>query len=183
MAVPYFTCDNFEDTLYPLKELAPQLQELAKSVHVTIEMGRFIVAECGYYMTTVMDTKTNKEVHYCIVDGGINHANYFGQLMGMKIPVIEQISKATCAKTQEKIWTICGSLCSTGDILTRKIKFDHLSIGDTLAFCNMGAYSVTEGIYLFLSRKMPRIILYKQGETSLARDFFATDILNTKGEL
>ena len=29
---------------------------------------------------------------------------------------------------------------------------------DKIIFYNIGAYSVTEGIYLFLSRKMPKII-------------------------
>ena len=31
-------------------------------------------------------------------------------------------------------------------------------------FHNIGAYSVTEGIYLFLSRKMPKIYLYSEDE-------------------
>ena len=31
-------------------------------------------------------------------------------------------------------------------------------MGDKIIFYNIGAYSVTEGIYLFLSRKMPKII-------------------------
>ena len=47
-------------------------------------------------------------------------------------------------------------------------------------FENIGAYSVTEGIYLFLSRKMPRIVLYNGiSDIRLARDFVDTSRLNT----
>ena len=31
-----------------------------------------------------------------------------------------------------------------------------------LAFYDIGAYSVTEGIYLFLSRRMPAIVMYSK---------------------
>lgn len=31
-----------------------------------------------------------------------------------------------------------------------------------IAFYNIGAYSVTEGIYLFLSRRMPAIVMYSK---------------------
>ena len=52
--------------------------------------------------------------------------------------------------------------------------------GDLLVFDNIGAYSVTEGIYLFLSRKMPRIVLYNGiSDIRLVRDFVDTSRLNT----
>ena len=52
--------------------------------------------------------------------------------------------------------------------------------GDLLVFENIGAYSVTEGIYLFLSRKMPRIVLYNGiSDIRLARDFVDTSRWNT----
>ena len=49
--------------------------------------------------------------------------------------------------------------------------------GDLLVFDRIGAYSVTEGIYLFLSRQLPVVLTYtlKQG-LSLVRDAFPTDI-------
>lgn len=53
-------------------------------------------------------------------------------------------------------------------------------LGDLLVFENLGAYSVTEGIYLFLSRKMPRIVLYNDiSDICLVRDFVDTDPINT----
>ncbi|SCY69065.1 diaminopimelate decarboxylase [Butyrivibrio sp. INlla14] len=191
---PYFEGDNFEDTLSPMKELAPVLEEVKRWCDLTIEMGRFFASECGYYLTRVMDIKSNKDTNYCILDGGMNHVNYLGQIMGMKVPVIHHIKgeekENAASETGLGIsgrlpqgsndYALCGSLCTTADVLVRKVSFDNLEIDDILAFCNIGAYSVTEGIYLFLSRTMPRILLaMPDGQIQIARDFFESSTINT----
>lgn len=190
LPVPYFNTEDFSDTLAPLKELAPVLQEMAELVHLTVEMGRFYVTECGYYITKVMDQKSNKGTNYAIVDGGMNHLNYLGQMMGMKVPVIKHFSMdESCsyktgvsleeATGEEMNWSLIGSLCTTADVIVRQTSFTNLKLGDILVFGNTGAYSVTEGIYLFLSRTMPRVLLYHgENEIQLARDFMETSAWN-----
>lgn len=177
LSVPIFEADNFEDTLQPIKELSEALKEVTTWAELTIEMGRFYVTEIGYYLTTVMDQKSNDGINYAILDGGMNHLNYFGQIMGMKEPVITHLKEN---KLEEKDWCLCGSLCTTADVIVRKIKMNNLEKEDILAFHNVGAYSVTEGIYIFLSRMMPRIVLYDEKlGTKLVRDFYDSSILNT----
>ena len=199
LSVPYFETENFADTLEPVKEIAPDLQKMAELVELTVEMGRFYVSECGYYLTKIMDVKANKGTNYAIVDGGMNHLNYLGQMMGMKVPVIKHFSAETIASDErqkmsayknetligrlatdkEVDWCLCGSLCTTADVIVRQVAFTNLQIGDVLAFANIGAYSVTEGIHLFLSRTMPRILLYHgEGNIQVARDFMETSKLN-----
>ncbi len=174
LPVPLFEGDDFSDTLQPMKELQETLAEVSEWAELTVEMGRFIAAECGTYITAVADQKSE----YCIMDGGINHVNYVGQMMGMKNPVIRHIKTTDSSESRE--WMLCGSLCTTNDVMVRKIAFDGLSIGDILAFENIGAYSVTEGIYLFLSRTMPKIILrYGKNDDQLVRDTKETSVLNT----
>ena len=179
LPVPIFEADNFDDTLHPMKELAETLKEVTAWAELTIEMGRFYVTEIGYYLTTVMDQKSNEGINYSILDGGMNHLNYFGQIMGMKIPVIKHLKEKNIEKN-EKDWSLCGSLCTTADVIVRQVKMKDLERNDILAFCNVGAYSITEGIYLFLSRMMPRVILYDEEKGSkLVRDFYDSSILNT----
>ncbi|MBQ8279954.1 MAG: alanine racemase [Roseburia sp.] len=178
LPVPYFTVDDFSDTLAPVKEIAADLQEMAEQVELTVEMGRFYVSECGYYLTKVMDQKSNKGTNYAIVDGGMNHLTYLGQMMGMKVPVIKHFPVRETADEAVN-WSLCGSLCTTADVIVRQAPFQNLQLGDVLAFSNIGAYSVTEGIHLFLSRTMPRILLYNgEGAVELARDFMETSSLN-----
>ena len=181
LAVPYFADDDFTDDLVPARELAPYVQELGRDVDVTVEMGRFFSASCGTYLTRVADLKENDGTNYCILDGGINHLTYAGQVMGLKVPVTANLSAmADAMRAQDtRSWTLCGSLCTVNDVLVREVELDSLEMGDVLAFANAGAYSVTEGVHLFLSRTMPRVVLRYDGGCELARDFIETSTLNT----
>lgn len=181
LAVPYFADDDFTDDLAPARELAPYIQELGRDVEVTVEMGRFFSASCGTYLTRVADLKENDGTNYCILDGGINHLTYAGQVMGLKVPVTANLSAlADSMRAQDtRSWTLCGSLCTVNDVLVREVELDLLEMGDVLAFANAGAYSVTEGVHLFLSRTMPRVVLRYDGGCELARDFIETSTLNT----
>ncbi|PWL78221.1 MAG: diaminopimelate decarboxylase [Coriobacteriia bacterium] len=181
LAVPYFADDDFTDDLAPARELAPYIQELGRDVEVTVEMGRFFSASCGTYLTRVADLKENDGTNYCILDGGINHLTYAGQVMGLKVPVTVNLSALADAMRErdERTWTLCGSLCTVNDVLVREVELDSLEMGDVLAFANAGAYSVTEGAHLFLSRTMPRVVLRYDGGCELARDFIETSTLNT----
>lgn len=178
LCVSMFDKDDYSDTLKPLKDIHEELCSISETADLTIEMGRFYATYCGTYISRVMDLKENEGVNYCIIDGGINHINYYGSMMGMNSPVMQHIK--TTSDTEEKEWCICGSLCSTNDVEIRAFDGKGLSINDLLVFNNIGAYSITEGIYLFLSRTMPKIIL-RNGEDDymVARDFMESSILNT----
>ncbi len=181
-AYPYFEGEDDHDTLSPARELAADIQNVAKDRNVTVEMGRFIASSCGYYLTRICDMKKADDHNWCIIDGGINHVNYLGSMMGLKIPGIEHIPETNKdendhEKECESI-TLCGSLCTTADVLVRDLKLMSPEVGDLLVFSNIGAYSVTEGIYLFLGRDMPKIIMYNKGQTRLVRDTVNTWKIN-----
>lgn len=176
---PYFTADNCEDTLSPLRSIIDSLQILAQRTELTIEMGRFFVSECGTYLTTVVDTKQNCGTNYAILDGGIHHVNYYGGNMGMRIPHITHLHKTNKSGNETSNWTLCGSLCTTADVLVKSAPFCELENGDVLAFHNIGAYSVTEGPNLFLSHDLPCIVLLREGNTRLVRDIIHSYSINT----
>lgn len=158
LPVPVFVKDDFERSMLPLEELASSLEETAEWCDLHVEMGRYFVQSCGYYLTKVMDTKTVAEKRYAITDGGIHQITYIGQVMGMKVPVIRSLSTRKDSEIHD--WAICGSLCTTNDDLVRCVSIADPEPGDILVFCNAGAYAVTEGISLFLSRPLPNVILY-----------------------
>jgi diaminopimelate decarboxylase len=101
---------------------------------------------------------------------------YDGQIQGMQIPKILHMEENKSAEPEK--WTLCGSLCTTADILVRKIEMEGLVMDDVLAFHNIGAYSVTEGPALFLSRNMPRIILADDKGARLVRDTIHSSSIN-----
>lgn len=178
LAVDYFSENADALELERLQAVAPRIRKLAEKAELTVEMGRFFAAPCGFYMTKVMDTKTNCGVHYAILDGGLNQLKYDGQIQGMQIPRILHI-KDHEEDVSEK-WTLCGSLCTTADVLARNVELTSLKIGDVLVFTRTGAYSAMEGMSIFLSREMPVIALYDQEKgLKVVREMIYTDIFNT----
>ena len=175
---PYFTHEDASDTLAPLRELAPDLAAMAQRVELTVEMGRFFVSACGTYLTTVVDTKVNRGYAYAIADGGIHHVNYLGGNMGMRLPHIQHIPGPLHRDEAPRDYVLCGSLCTTADVLVRKLPQCVLARGDVLAFENIGAYAVTEGPALFLSRDLPRIVLHNAAGDRLVRDTIHASSIN-----
>ena len=176
--------DYFEDNADELEEerlasISEAIRALAEKAALTVEMGRFFAAPCGYYLTKVIDAKTNYDINYVIVDGGLNQLKYDGQLQGMQIPKIIHL-KNHDGEDGVKAWTLCGSLCTTADILARNASFDSLAIGDVLVFCRTGAYSVTEGMAVFLSREMPVVSVYSEKDgLHIIREMLYSDVFNT----
>lgn len=174
--VPYFVSDRSPDVSESLQQAAAAF---ADTEEVVLEMGRFLAAGCGTYHTRIVDVKQTDGTVYCITDGGIHHLNYYGQTMAMKVPVMLQLRNGREPAGEKTPHTVCGALCTAADVLVRACPLVQARIGDELVFCNTGAYSVTEGIYLFLSRDMPRIYRCAHGALSLMRDKIATHTLNT----
>ncbi len=176
LSVDYFVtdkCDAMNTDFEELKEFAAMIKEMSEKFNVTLEMGRYIAATCGILISRIADMKMNDTTRYAIIDSGINHINYYGQAMAMKKPRCEFIPMeytegfADGAAHEVEVYSqgvqpynICGSLCTVGDVIVKNLELKDAKIGDMIAFYNIGAYSVTEGIYLFLSRRMPAIVLY-----------------------
>ena len=178
LAVDYFSADPDADEAERLAAAAPAIRALGEKYPLTVEMGRFFAAPCGFYFTSVEDVKTNEGVAYAILDGGLHQLKYDGQLQGMQIPPITHMNAQ--GRTGKSIqWTLCGSLCTTADVLARNVPLRDLRIGDTLAFGRVGAYSAFEGMALFLSRDLPQIwLLRPDGELCLIRDRIESDRFN-----
>ena len=176
LSVDYFVtdkCDAMNTDFDELKEFAAMIKEMSEKLNVTLEMGRYIAATCGILISRIADMKMNDTTRYAIIDSGINHINYYGQAMAMKKPRCEFIPMEYTEEFADGVdhdvevysqgvqpYNICGSLCTVGDVIVKNLELKDAKIGDMIAFYNIGAYSVTEGIYLFLSRRMPAIVMY-----------------------
>lgn len=192
LPIHYFGKESGQNDFVLLETFAQLLAKLREKYKITLEMGRYIAATCGIYVSAVADTKTNQGQNYCIIDGGINHVNYYGQTMAMKVPAYAYVkadgtfvsSTAAAEETALEKWTICGSLCTVADVIVKNLPIGSPQPGDLLIFYHIGAYSVTEGIYLFLSRKMPKVTAYsKENGIEVYRDFCFSDRLNSRQEL
>lgn len=199
--VDYFGVGKIEDEAVFLDEFAELLVQLKFTGQIVLELGRSIAASCGTYLTSVVDTKKNAGLRYAIVDGGVHHLVYFGHAMAMKQPPVRLLEPDVsntftevsniCPDAQsvdgtgtlaDGLWNICGSLCTAYDILVKKISIKNLCIGSVFAFDNAGAYCMTEGMLMFLSRDLPKIaVVDDTGTPQLIRSGLRTDSMNTPG--
>ena len=196
LSVDYFVtdkCDAMNTDFDELKEFAVMIKEMSEKFNVTLEMGRYIAATCGILISRIADMKMNDTTRYAIIDSGINHINYYGQAMAMKKPRCEFIpieyTEGFADGVDHEVevysqgvqpYNICGSLCTVGDVIVKNLGLKDAKIGDMIAFYNIGAYSVTEGIYLFLSRRMPAIVMYsKKNGYRIVRNPVDTFLINS----
>ena len=197
LPVFYYQGEEFDEEAF-LDEVRLALDRIKeKGVKLSLEVGRSLVAKAGRYYSAVVDMKCNKNGNFIILDGGINHLVYYGGTLGMRIPHFQVIrvseEKAdglnTFAPDEPVVGTedenglitynLHGSLCTVNDILVKNINSKRLKIGDVFVFENVGAYSSTEGISLFLSRDLPKIALYqKDGSIKVVRDVIKTSEIN-----
>ncbi|HJG37303.1 diaminopimelate decarboxylase family protein [Enorma phocaeensis] len=197
LPVSYFEGDAFDEAAF-IESFSGMLENMAFSGSITLELGRSLTASCGTYLTRVVDTKVNAGQRYAIVDGGIHQLVYYGQSMAMKQPPCHLLDAGTAAGAVTgatsagaaagasapddavESWNICGSLCTVNDILAKQLPLAGLDTGSILAFRFAGAYCMTEGISLFLSRDLPKVVVLKHDdEPVLVRDGLRTDIINT----
>lgn len=176
---PGFPIFYFQDEEFDEEEFLTEFRNIMKTIDykkVSLELGRSIAASSGSYLTKVVDLKENKNGKFALVDGGIHHLVYYGQTMAMRIPYFEILPKKDVT---EDTYNIYGSLCTINDALVKNLKVPCLEINDIFIFKNVGAYSMTEGISLFLSRDLPKVVLVdKQNNIKLVRDTIKTSDIN-----
>lgn len=150
---------------YSEVEYLGELLQEKKQYKYTIELGRYIAASCGMYLTRVVDVKQNRGKGYCMVDGGIHHVTYYGQMPGLRVPTVRLLSQRDEEDGPKGKWAVCGALCTAHDVLLRDYEMRSPDIGDIFVFQNTGAYSVTETGCLFLSRELPAVLFMDKSRT------------------
>ena len=161
LRVCYFQDEEWNEEEF-LSAFSEILNNMAYRTKITLELGRSIAASCGTYLSRVVDAKRNKGQNYAILDGGIHHLVYYGQSMAMRIPSYMLLPARSGAAEN---WNLFGSLCTVNDILVKQLPVADLTVGDLFAFENTGAYCMTEGISLFLSRDLPGVSLLMEDST------------------
>jgi diaminopimelate decarboxylase len=120
---------------------------------VVLEPGRYLVAECGYYATEVVDVKQTLGTWYAVVRGGINHflrpalGDYAGTIR--VVPVDDWPSAYARPGVHNASITVVGELCSPSDVLAQ-VSVDQLRAGDILVFSMAGSYGWELALQAFL---------------------------------
>lgn len=161
--IPYFAKDEPLDLEMIGASLQNTLKNRAKILSDTkfaIELGRWLVGECGVYLTRIVDRKTSRGRTFLITDGGLHHqlaaSGNFGQLLRRNYPVA--IANRFAADADEEA-TVVGCLCTPLDILADEAMLPRAEVGDLVAVFCAGAYGLTASPTAFLSQTPAREIL------------------------
>lgn len=130
------------------------------SASTVIELGRYLVGECGVYVTRVVDRKTSRGRDYLVVDGGMHHqlaaSGNFGQAIRRNYPLV--IGNRLDGEPDEEV-TVVGCLCTPLDLLGDKVHLPSGQIDDLVVIFQQGAYGLTASPTAFLGHPAPAEVL------------------------
>ena len=154
LGIPYFPGEQRLD-LAPigahLTELLDAYPQLAK-LELVIELGRFLVAEAGVYVSKITDIKQSRGQTYLMTNGGLHHhlsnSGNFGQVIRKNYPVA--IGNKMDKPAADIKATAVGPLCTPLDTLADKMGLPEAELGDWLVVFQSGAYGPTASPQDFL---------------------------------
>lgn len=180
--IPYFAGEHplvFAGFKAELSKLLANFEKMSgQKPEYILELGRYLVAEAGHYVTKLINQKHSKGTTYYILDGGMHHnlaaAGYLGQVIRKNYKV-RNLSRNP-GKTVKV--NLAGTLCTPLDTMATNLEVPESEIGDIIVFYNSGAYAFSASPLLFLSHETPPEVLYKDGAYELIRRSFAPTDFN-----
>ncbi|MDX6716230.1 MAG: diaminopimelate decarboxylase [Baekduia sp.] len=153
--IPYFPQDQPLDLGAIGENLAGLLADVVTpnlpDARVVVELGRYVVGECGVYVTRVVDRKESRGKTFLVVDGGLHHqlaaSGNFGQVIRRNYPVA--IGGRGDATETEAV-TVVGCLCTPLDLLADNVELPPADVGDLVVMFQAGAYGLTASPAAFL---------------------------------
>lgn len=125
-----------------------------------IELGRYLVGECGVYVTRVVDRKVSRGKTFLVVDGGMHHqlaaSGNFGQAIRRNYPVAVG---TRVEHTPAEAVTVVGCLCTPLDLLADDVELPTSDIDDLIVIFQAGAYGLTASPTAFLGHPAPAEVL------------------------
>jgi diaminopimelate decarboxylase len=163
MGVPYFPGDTAVDAAAVGAALGEKLAArpavLADS-RFAMELGRWLVAEAGVYLTRIVDRKASHGETFLVTDGGLHHqlaaSGNFGTVIRRNYPIA--VANAFGRDPTETV-SVVGCLCTPLDRLGDQVGLPGADVGDLIAIFQAGAYGASASPAAFLGQGPAREML------------------------
>ncbi|TAJ55474.1 MAG: diaminopimelate decarboxylase [Chitinophagaceae bacterium] len=169
--VPYKEGEAGTDVPLLGQKVTEVMQKLSATYHrqfeAWFEPGKFIVSECGYFITEVNVLKQSGNTVFAGVNSGFNHL-----IRPMFYEAYHRIENISNLDAPKHPYTIVGNICETDTFATDR-PLSEIREGDRLVFYNAGAYGFEMGSN-YNSRYKPAQVLVIKGQAHLIgkRDVF-----------
>lgn len=161
--IPYFPNEIPLDIARIGAALGEEFARLPAAIadtHFAIELGRWLVGECGVYLARVIDRKQSHGETFLITDGGLHHqlaaSGNFGTVVRRNYPLA--VATRFGAEAEETA-TVVGCLCTPLDVLGNQVSLPRADVGDVIAVFMAGAYGASASPAAFLGHGPAREIL------------------------
>src|SRR5919112_1602072 len=130
------------------------------------ELGRYLVADAGLYVTRVVDVKRMRGKTFVVTDGGMNHhltaTGNMGQVFRRSYPILN-LSRVNGVPGEEGV-AMAGPCCTPLDMFGTNLPLVEPEVGDLIGVFYSGAYGYSASNLGFLSHPTPAEALLWQGE-------------------
>jgi diaminopimelate decarboxylase len=164
--IPYGPADREMDLAAVGEEMA-SLAERAAPARLMVELGRYVVAPAGWYLTSVIARQTHGGRPAVVVDGGSHQR---GDMCGLGLrqkafaPVVLDARSSIRTPTDA-----LGCLSLPGDVLAEARLLPMLALGDVLAFPNAGAYGLGASPFSFHAHPAPAEVAFEGSRIAVLR--------------
>ena len=152
--IPYFANESAVDVVTIGSRLGDVLSACSQSLggsRFAVELGRWLVGECGVYLTRVIDRKVSRGETFLVTDGGLHHqlaaSGNFGTVVRRNYPIA--VANKIDAPATETV-NVVGCLCTPLDKLGDQVLIPRADVGDIIAVFMAGAYGATASPASFL---------------------------------
>lgn len=163
MGVPYFPGDKAVDAAAVGQALGETLggrDPILADSRFAMELGRWLVAEAGVYLTRIIDRKISHGETFLVTDGGLHHqlaaSGNFGTVIRRNYPVAA--ANAFGSDPVETV-SVVGCLCTPLDRLGDQVALPRTDVGDLIAIFQAGAYGASASPATFLGQGPAREML------------------------
>lgn len=143
-----------------LHEAVRKGPELLATTRLSLEIGRWLVAQCGVYLTRILDRTESCGETFLTTDGG-GH-----QLLGATGCLLERgrgnfplaVASRFASPAEEQV-TVTGCLATPHDVFGDEVMLPRTDVGDLIAIFCAGAYGLTASPQAWESRPFAREML------------------------
>jgi diaminopimelate decarboxylase len=134
------------------------------------ELGRYLVADAGVYVTRAVDVKQMRGKTFVVTDGGMNHhltaTGNMGQVFRKSYPLL---NLSRMSGVPEEGVAVAGPCCTPLDLFGSNIPLAEPEVGNLIGVFYSGAYGFSASNLGFLSHPAPAEVLLWGGEAHLLR--------------
>ena len=154
-------------------ELRPVLHAFIESSPVqrkiVFELGRYLTANAGIYVSRVISSKSSRGKEFFVVDGGLHHhlaaAGTFGTALRSNF-ILRNLTRpgAEIVRCQ-----VAGPSCNPTDLLGIDVELPRPAHGDLIGVLKSGSYGLSASPLLFLGRQTPAELVRHNSSVILGR--------------